>query len=312
MSPQEKAGIDPVLRIGDRSWDLTNLFPQGKIPQHHLENAHQTNRQRKNRSRCRPRRATKVEPSLYPDLNQLDESTFHLEPASEVFRRVTVRSPSPTPTSQPGAFQATPDGPSGFTRSPQRPGAFASSNSASRPKPPLPSWVDSPDNLQRKIKATESNSTHKPSSQYLQRQTSRPQVDIYRQESIQSFQSSGSSLSTNPISRTDEEDEYAATGTVPRRSRIEVSPGYYLPLRGSVETLAAVDGGMARKVQCMACSATLLCVPDAELVICPDCRLLSPLTTSKQQYGSTQQQPGVQYTVGGVGLGLKVEDNGSY
>ena len=301
MSPKANTSVDPVLRIGEQSWDLTNLFPRGRVPQH------QTICQEKNRSTCRPRRATTLQSSLYPDLSQLDESIFQLEPASEVFRKTAAPSLSPPPTSRPGAFCSTPNGSSSsFTRSPQRPGAFHS-NSTSRPKPPLPSWVmDSPDNLQRKIKANsvDDDSNMPPFPQ--RRRSSRPHVDIYRQESILSMQSTGSTLSTNPISRTEEEDE-SFTSPPPRRSRIEVSPGHYLPLRGSAETLAAVESGMARAVQCVACSATLLCVPDAELVICPDCRLLSPLATSKQAYGSSAQQPGVQYNVGGVGLGLKVE-----
>ena len=83
-----------------------------------------------------------------------------------------------------------------------------------------------------------------------------------------------------------------------------------MPLRGSTETLAAVECGMARTVSCIACQATLRCVPDAELVICPDCRLLSPLEHQNHDRSRNKSQPGVYYQVGGVGLGLKVDAGG--
>jgi hypothetical protein len=57
---------------------------------------------------------------------------------------------------------------------------------------------------------------------------------------------------------------------------IEVSPGLFLPLRGSQETMEAVDSGRAMVVHCMACQTSLYCVPDCQLVLCPDCRILSP------------------------------------
>ena len=77
---------------------------------------------------------------------------------------------------------------------------------------------------------------------------------------------------------------------------VEIAPGQYMPLRGSAETLEAVESGKASMVSCFACEATLWCVPDADLVVCPDCRILSPLA-------SKQSSPP---RVGGVGLGMKV------
>jgi len=315
MSPKGEESAVPVLRLGGQSWDLSNLYPRGKVPKELLT----TIEPRKNRSKCRPRRKSKPEASLYPNLNELDDALFDLEPAAEAFRKAPKRSNSPPepPTSQPGAFHSVP-GSNAFTRtcpsSPRRssavPGAFPSVSSPPRPKPPLPSWVESPDKLARKMKGKcvlgESSSYQSTSQTSLQSDT--PYVDIYRQESMRSVQST---YSAGPA-RAEEEDDNT-------RSRIEVAPGHYMPLRGSAETMAAVESGMARTVSCMACQARLLCVPDAELVICPDCRLLSPLPEDKMPFASDWQghsrttqcgtPPGAQYQVGGVGLGLKVEAN---
>jgi hypothetical protein len=56
---------------------------------------------------------------------------------------------------------------------------------------------------------------------------------------------------------------------------IEVSPGEFLPLRGSHETLRAIEAGLGQQVTCMACGALLTCINDCLMVICPDCRCVS-------------------------------------
>jgi hypothetical protein len=81
-------------------------------------------------------------------------------------------------------------------------------------------------------------------------------------------------------------------------SEVEVEPGVYLPLRGSEETMLAVNMGYALVTSCLCCSVKLKCVPDCDLVICPDCRVVSPVS-NEIQFPS-------QHHLGGVGLGLKV------
>jgi len=79
----------------------------------------------------------------------------------------------------------------------------------------------------------------------------------------------------------------------PRQS-IEVAPGQWMEVRGAEETLLAVQAGTAAFVPCMCCGTTLQCVPDADLVICPDCRVMSVVPCEE---GTSR--------VGGIGLGLR-------
>lgn len=48
-----------------------------------------------------------------------------------------------------------------------------------------------------------------------------------------------------------------------------------MPLRGSEETLRAIEAGLGQQVTCMACGALLTCINDCLMVICPDCRCVS-------------------------------------
>ena len=59
--------------------------------------------------------------------------------------------------------------------------------------------------------------------------------------------------------------------------QVEVYPGEFLQLRGAKETFAAVERGHSQSVFCYACGLGLRCVADCELVICPDCRIMSPV-----------------------------------
>ena len=98
---------------------------------------------------------------------------------------------------------------------------------------------------------------------------------------------------------------------------IEVAPGMCLPLRGSNETMMAVDCGRAVTVSCFMCETSLCCVQDCQLVLCPECRILSPvedhcpkLYHSLPHLGGWQddeEDENEQVTRNGVGLGLKVD-----
>jgi hypothetical protein len=82
------------------------------------------------------------------------------------------------------------------------------------------------------------------------------------------------------------------------RTMVEVMPGEYVPLRGSVETWDAVMSGQVKKTACACCCLDLVCVQDADLVMCPGCRIISPADD-----GGDMQQSG-----GGLGLGMSVQD----
>lgn len=79
---------------------------------------------------------------------------------------------------------------------------------------------------------------------------------------------------------------------------VEVSPNVFMDLRSAMETLRAVESGRAICVTCVQCQGTLKCVPDAELVMCPDCRITSPMCLEDDIPGRTPRR--------GVGLGLKL------
>ena len=61
---------------------------------------------------------------------------------------------------------------------------------------------------------------------------------------------------------------------------IEVAPGISLPLKGSNETLEAIYDGRVTIARCCCCRLHLHCIDVADLVICPDCYVLSPIDIS--------------------------------
>eukprot|EP00978_Attheya_sp_CCMP212_P037455 scaffold176631_cov50-Attheya_sp.AAC.2 len=82
------------------------------------------------------------------------------------------------------------------------------------------------------------------------------------------------------------------------RTDLEISPGEYMPLRGSAETWDALEKGFIQTVNCWGCQCSLDCIRDAQLVICPECRTLSPIPSLKSD--DSDENP-----VGGVSLGVK-------
>lgn len=80
------------------------------------------------------------------------------------------------------------------------------------------------------------------------------------------------------------------------RAEVEISPGFYLPLRGSRETLWAIQHGQIATTTCV-CGLLLHCVQDAAFVLCPDCRVIGPM----EYHGDSSLTPE------GVGLGFKPE-----
>jgi len=89
---------------------------------------------------------------------------------------------------------------------------------------------------------------------------------------------------------------------------IEVSPGCFMPLRGSVETMHAIQNGDAHIAQCLLCNESLTCVPDCILVVCPDCRVLSPVEDNPHHRSNLGERSRHVYheVRRGVGLGVKM------
>jgi hypothetical protein len=83
-------------------------------------------------------------------------------------------------------------------------------------------------------------------------------------------------------------------------TQIEVSPGEFLRLRGADETWKAVLNDFYMPCLCICCEQTLFCIQDAVFVLCPICRVVSPL--ERVVYGDRC------CCDGGVGLGFTMDD----
>jgi hypothetical protein len=81
---------------------------------------------------------------------------------------------------------------------------------------------------------------------------------------------------------------------------IQVSPGVYLRLRGADETWKAIQRDFYVPCECMVCALTILCILDANFVLCPICKSASPVVDGDMQTADQHD--------GGVGLGFTFED----
>lgn len=61
--------------------------------------------------------------------------------------------------------------------------------------------------------------------------------------------------------------------------QIEVYPGVLSPLRDAKETKRALLMRRCRDTACLDCMAKLRCIQDAEYILCPNCKVISPLST---------------------------------
>jgi hypothetical protein len=84
--------------------------------------------------------------------------------------------------------------------------------------------------------------------------------------------------------------------------QIEISPGIYARLRGSEETWNAIKCGNSTHTKCFSCELSLICISDAEYVICPACRVVSPIFS---EYSGKDLMYPHSAVSGGVGLGMQ-------
>jgi hypothetical protein len=80
-----------------------------------------------------------------------------------------------------------------------------------------------------------------------------------------------------------------------RPTEIEIAPGVYMPLRGSEETMIAIERGSVTRTNCFSCTSELHCLDDAEYILCPVCRVVGPVDSSFVRR---------EMRVYGVGLGI--------
>lgn len=82
------------------------------------------------------------------------------------------------------------------------------------------------------------------------------------------------------------------TGT--SEKHIEISPGHTERLRGANETWHCIENDFFMPCQCFCCGESICCIIDATYVLCPTCKVVSPLDNGCNG--------------GGVGLGFTNDD----
>jgi hypothetical protein len=97
----------------------------------------------------------------------------------------------------------------------------------------------------------------------------------------------------------------APAATFPRME-LEVSPGIFLPLHGSEETYAALRTDRLCATYCLACETPLFCVEYAAQVLCPACRVVSPVFTHEAPRRNSDYDSHTHPS--GVGLGMTVDE----
>ncbi len=61
------------------------------------------------------------------------------------------------------------------------------------------------------------------------------------------------------------------------RLQIEVTHGVFMNVLGSAETCVAIQANYLAHTYCICCNLALYCIRDAGYVLCPDCRVVSPV-----------------------------------
>jgi hypothetical protein len=100
-----------------------------------------------------------------------------------------------------------------------------------------------------------------------------------------------------------DEEEHEELQLNDSQDLIEVSPGFNLPLVGSRETWKAIRDGRITITKCCSCQEDLTCIDDADLVVCCDCWVVSPVDQSIA--GGT---PNGTSSTRRVGMGVKTDD----
>lgn len=80
--------------------------------------------------------------------------------------------------------------------------------------------------------------------------------------------------------------------------QIEIAPGIWARLRGAKETWSAVENDFFMPTTCFCCTTDIFCIMDANYVICPVCKVVSPMEGCAKPGGFD----------GGVGLGFTMDD----
>jgi len=117
---------------------------------------------------------------------------------------------------------------------------------------------------------------------------------MYRQRVRAPSPPSGPSMSPPPLTDSAKAREEENSPTL-----IEISPGVFEPLRPASETVKAVRVDFYVPIPCFGCTQDIFCIADAKYVICPTCRVVSPIEAGALEGRSLKQH--------GLGLGFSCE-----
>ena len=81
---------------------------------------------------------------------------------------------------------------------------------------------------------------------------------------------------------------------------IDLAPGIKTRLRSAKDTIAAIHNGFHTSLACFGCSLKIYCIADAQYVICPVCRIISPLPDVPFQGERLERE--------GLGIGFDDDD----
>mmetsp|Transcript_13096 Transcript_13096/g.24812 ORF Transcript_13096/g.24812 Transcript_13096/m.24812 type:complete len:287 (+) Transcript_13096:72-932(+) len=88
-----------------------------------------------------------------------------------------------------------------------------------------------------------------------------------------------------------------ASAASQQQEHIEIAPGITARLRGANETWAALENDFFLPTQCFCCQLDICCIMDANFVLCPECKVVSPMDGCAGNGFD-----------GGVGLGFTFDD----
>jgi hypothetical protein len=108
-------------------------------------------------------------------------------------------------------------------------------------------------------------------------------------------------------------DGLRGSSGVVSRTMIEISPGVNVRLRGADETWDCIGRDFFMPCTCLGCSQELCCIQDATFVLCPACRVVSPMDNNTSCCSEETNETfsctatGSQHQ-GGVGLGFTFDN----
>jgi hypothetical protein len=254
-SPLRRQTSKPILSIGGTTWDLSNLCSTQNEsyslpPNRRLYRAHQSYRDRR-----------WCEQSIYPskeDLGKYLPADIDTSDTSDIFDRSRAR-----PRSRGVGHRRRQSLPNGAKEFDQPKSPYSIHDRYSQPLSRDLAARDTDELNGRYYESQEQN--------YSRWERSRTRDEIPRDPPL--IPASISVCSSDVSSQTSRHSVEKEGTPV----QIEVYPGEFLLLRGAKETLEAIERGHSKSVFCYACGLGLRCVADCDLVICPDCRIMSPV-----------------------------------